>query len=480
MSSRRAIVFSLFLACSSNGRVTGDCFSPCYDPLGASGGAGGAGKSGGGGAGAGAAGEFQGGGQQGGASVGGSGSGGASAGAAAGDGGAQAWVFDPNIWSKVSAPSGDTSTGCPLFVASTGLQFRALEWESCGAGCEIVAPTTFYPTGYAVLGTVVVNGVTEPLAALLEGTKYGAPLTSLLSWRNLATGEVHGAVRRYEQGNTGCSAPSTNWDEPRMGSFHDVLFSAKWEDGFSLKVSAAVPAGLLQFASGVWGMSATETTFFSGGGQIKAYPIDQPPYVLESQTNARWGDVDGDLAVWVAVPRLKGWANDGQGVRTIAESLPFPIYAPAVSPTRIVAVLGDDLPHPDPGVYSTVRFWTAPRAAKDVSNLGSLVDHPFQAPGGVAFAPSIAPHTWGDWASVAVSWTDAKNLPHQAHLVAHLPSKKTWTLTPRAGTVFGVSSTLDENYLYLTEESTTKPYPFRILRLTLAELDGYVAGQPPL
>ena len=46
--------------------------------------------------------------------------------------------------------------------------------------------------------------------------------------------------------------------------------------------------------------------------------------------------------------------------------------------------------------------------------------------------------------------------------------------------MFGVSSTLDEKYLYITEESTTKPYPFHILRLTLAELDGYVAEQPGL
>lgn len=405
-----------------------------------------------------------------------------SAGWSAGAGGDAPWVWDPAIWKKFDPPSGDESTGCPLYVATTGLQFRPMVWEKCGPACEIMRPTTFYPGGSGVLGTALVNGAVEPIATILEVTNQGVPATSLLSWRNLSTGEVHGAVRRRELGMTGCTGPSTNFDQPRIGIFGDTLYSARWDNGFKLKVSSALSPGLFTLVSGVWGMSDAETQFASLGGKVIAYPIDQPSFVVESPSKARWGDADGDLAVWTAGTELRGWRNDGLGPRLIAQGFPSILWSVALSPDRIVAILGDDQPHQLAGLYWRVKFWSAPRKAEDVSALATVLEHPFEAPGGVEFSPNPAPATWGDWASEMVGWRDAKKRPYSAQLVVHLPTSKTWTLTAREGTRFtksGGNATFDEKYVYLNEESQIFPYEFEVLRIPLAELDTYVATQPP-
>ncbi|MCC6645974.1 MAG: hypothetical protein IT374_10435 [Polyangiaceae bacterium] len=385
-------------------------------------------------------------------------------------------MYDPAIWTKANSPSGDASTGCPVYYASSGLQFRALDWQPCGPGCERTPTSTFYPTGYAVLGTTLVNGVTQPIASLPESTKYGQPTTSLLSWRNLATGEVYGAVRRLnESGLNGCSAPGTNYDEPRMGFFAETLFSVRWDSGFTLKISPKTPTGV----SGLWSLSDTDTTFTSGG-EVSVWPISGGRYPLEKPSGARWGDGDGDMMVWTDGQRLRGWRDDGQGVRTIAQGFPAPLYATAISPTRVLAVLGDNLPQSSPSMYTSLSFWWAPRAAEDVSSLGDVVEHPFRGPGGRKIGSQRSPTTWGDWATTQAAWTDEKNAWQKVYLVVHFPMKRTSSVFPRPGTAFtkfDVSVTLDETYLYMTETSNEKPYEYAYIRLKLSELDAYMASQ---
>jgi len=226
------------------------------------------------------------------------------------------------------------------------------------------------------MSTAVINGVTEPYAALTEATKYGAPGTIFVSWRNLATGEVHGAVR-CDSAVTGCAGDALYDDEARMGSFRSVLFSVRWDSGFRLKLSTSLPAGLLMSVSGGWGMSDTDTMYLAAG-QVKGYPIDglegQPPFVLEKPSGARYGDADGDMMVWTDGPRLRGWAADGEGVRTIVQAFPAPLFTTAMSPARVLAVLGVDPAPQGWPLYTSLSFWWAPRAAEDVTGLGEVVD----------------------------------------------------------------------------------------------------------
>ena len=468
-------------ACGDGGTVPLlPCDADCFDQAGAAGrgGGGNAGHTGGG-----AAGHAAGFASQGGAGA----TGGAPQGGADG---VPVWVSDPSLWTKVDTPGRDVVTGCEVYTGTSGLGFRPMDWTSCGPGCGLFLPTSFTKNGWAVVGTAMVAGKAESFVHLQESTHSTEvyPTYVLRSWRNLATGEVHGAVRMYRTSSdqSGCAAPSAFADEPRMGAFaaaaSDALFSVHWEAGFSIKVSPSLPTGLLQSAWGGWGSSSLNTLFVTSG-KVSGWPTDGPTYDVETPSGAQWGDEEGGFSVFVDRPRIRGFLGAGGAVETVAENLPGFVHAPAISPTRIAVLVGDDVPAAGLGAYTGLRVWSAPRAFQNLSTQGEVVELP--VPKTIDGYVGVGDfHTWGDWAAVQVGWYGASGPPISAIIVARLSTKKTWMVRELTDTLNRRHFTIDDDYLYFSE-AHGKPgvgvAPLEIVRVGLAELDAFVAyqtGQP--
>lgn len=432
---------------------------------------------------------------------GGGGSGGTSGGGAAGAGGdpalapEHAWLADPNIWSPVPGTE-FTHPYCKVFeAAGDKLAFPTLDWQGCGDGCSVADLVQGLGEGawYGVGSTHRVQGETRALLAIDQGVK-GTHAYSVRRLLDLTSGASVAAVQRRI---SDVKKTSCGFGNGRESARSNVFFGGtpsriltataplgpgEWTWSLPARFRSELPAGLVE-----WDVDEPPGAVFdTGKGGVWALldPKKNEWTTLEAPSNARRGSGEGNLAAWTDYPtstseRLRGWAPDGKGVRTLLDPVPFETCTVALTSTTIVghAMAGNGGCEGSSGAPKS-WFWTAPRVYS-ASGVKPVEGPPF--PGLFFSRTGSFIRAWGDHAAVQLGELSAPGVVTNVSLFVMRPStQKLWRVDPRPG--FALHSdgwTLTETHLYLAEKEASDTDPWiskRIVRLELAKLD--TLGQP--
>jgi hypothetical protein len=351
---------------------------------------------------------------------GGAGPGGASGGRQ-GEAGAESaadpgWLSDGSRFSKVAAGT-FLAPACDLYEGKPDmLGFPPLEWVTCGPGCDqadVVQDYDYYGgTGFPLaISTVPTRDGWQPLLSFAFGTVQGDADFQAVRVVRLDSGESTGVIKATARGSGACDltggfetarAVSVVYDRTLMGIAPVGGEAWQW----------AAPAEPLPYARMGFDVDLGDgvgTLFWLGFGTVykQRTPSSSEYEVLEDMSGSRSGSGQGDLALWTDYSldheRIRGWASDGKGVRTIVERPPVESCDVVASPDSIVAIAkrgrleSDSLYEPCGYPADEVRLWRSPRAY-DPS--GVAIDLGVPLPVVPAVVGQLV--TWGDHAAVLV------------------------------------------------------------------------------
>ncbi|MBI3201027.1 MAG: hypothetical protein HYZ29_05735 [Myxococcales bacterium] len=350
---------------------------------------------------------------------------------------------------------------CWHFQAAPGtLSFPKLEWKNCGAGCELADVIQGYPVDEA--GAIAASTTQGQALVRFKYLMPDAESTKLLTRVvRLSDGHTVAAVLRddHGKGSEGRCFLGLSENSARLlavvathaGQERELLGLAP-EAADGAWQWALPPLPVAKVPPGKSAVTTDSALFHFGSGGVYALPdmTKSDWTTLEEPSTARFAGGDGDLVVWTesSSDRVRGWAPDGKGPRTLLEQSPGKTYLAQPSNTRIVGVSVD--PEFENTLSTSVRFWHMPRT--------------YQAgPSPVVMAVSASQvmvngtvlRTWGDYAAVPV----LDHVPGAAFdsdalwlLVTNLVTGKAWRVQAAPG--FALQSTtwaLDDTWLYFAE-----------------------------
>lgn len=391
------------------------------------------------GGGAGGSADSGGGSHGGGGTIGGSGGGGggeADAGMAL-----RAWIEDPGAWTPLPGQK-DWDDLCLFSYANQDqIKYPALNWESCGNGCERadVNHGVFEHSAQAALSTSEEDGVA--LLRLGQGST-GEP-TALQRVISLTSGETLAAVKTVSTGQiskegqafSACSGLGFVHSGIEFGagrSFADGRDSVHLR-GFwmreertwlwQLPWQSVNERGFRTDYCWEFTMEAGGRTFWSCLDNVYGAiePGSSVYAVIDSRGDgyvaATSGATMGELAIWTQmkslpagsppVSRIRGWRPDGEGARTLLDEIPVQTCEVGVSPTHVVAFSNVGCGYGPEG-----RIWIARREEDDTLTdfrLGPILSYEWVA----ASRPSM----WGEYVAVGYGKVGYENLNERGQLL---------------------------------------------------------------
>jgi hypothetical protein len=186
------------------------------------------------------------------------------------------------------------------------------------------------------------------------------------------------------------------------------------------------------------------------------------------------GGGEGDLALWTEWQgdRIRGWAPDGKGVRTLVEAAPSRTCWVRPSSTKIVGVA--ETKSCDEYGSGSLRIWHAPRSYDLVPSV--TVAGPFESNDVVA---PVGLRTRGDYAAV-LAWEPPPATAVGHLVVVQLSTGKAWRVSAEAGYVLHWRCwALDDTWLYYGEKLSNESDSLklrRMRRILLTNLDTW--GKP--
>ena len=424
-----------------------------------------------------------------------------------GEDSSQAWVTSVAHWGEV-VDAGFSKPACTIYEALPGeAQFPPLHWDACGADCAMADVVQGYGEAGALpfASTVVIDKDSAALLTLTVSLKLDSRWQQLRRVVRLDSGVTVGALRA-EYSSTLTTSPCSFGGPAESAAAVDIVGGNQGDPkGTLFHLDGFAPLG-----GGSWTWASPAVLLKDVPGSLMGFDVDLPQRLLlligagavykqtattsseyeplESPSASYLGAGQGDLGVWndlthVGQPRIRGWAPDGQGVRTLVEQPPPESCNVVVSPSAVVAVsLNGKAPlfNACSGPANSAHLWRSPRAyvAKDfsVAEGPSLPGTPFIV-GGLK--------TWGDFAALYVrpvtyvaSDYELSGGPYL--IVVELSTWKSWRVDATEGHAIQSSSfTLTADALYAGETSpgaNGSALIQRVLRFPLNALDS--SGTP--
>jgi hypothetical protein len=391
------------------------------------------------------------------------------------------WLADPAAWKSVD---GVTLEDCQLLEALPGkLPLSPIPWKSCGTGCEELAPqqTLIQDLYLPTASTHRVGGETEVFLAGEQAIKGSSLAYGVRRVIRLRDGITLGAVQRVMPlgiavspcyiGTGGESALHSGVIGGTPSIVLELTGPRTPDDAWGVArpplLLDEAPAALIEFDND----HAGGQKFAIGKGSVWGLlDVDKSEWTLLESNSSSWhGSGEGDLAVWAdfGIDRVRGWAPDGQGVRTLLENAPSPTCDVVPTPTHIVGfvpVAGATCDTPSKG-----RIWHFPRS-NTLTTLPPSVSP--ELPGlPTVLVASYGIRAWGDFAVLHLSTFD--QFPTYL-LVIQLSTWKTWRVDAQADLeIQGDTFTLDDTHLYFGEgpKGDADVFLSRMRRLELDLLD---------
>ncbi|MBK9000976.1 MAG: hypothetical protein IPM35_35085 [Myxococcales bacterium] len=411
----------------------------------------------------------------------------------------QAWLADPEAWLPVPGTE-FTQPLCPVFEAKgSEIGFAKLGWQPCGAGCE----STLLGEGYGERGALPTATTYELAGGASAFLTYDLSVKTPSVWHYLRR------VVRLDDGATvgvldGRRKPNAAIDTCVFGNGRESaranallggepgsemrmlapLTGGQWIWSQPAKLQSTLPIGLVEFDIDASGGAM----FMTGKGGVFALldPKVNNWTALETPSSSSRGAGQGDLAVWTDEPasapvRIRGWATDGKGVRTLLDPAPPGTCLVNVTPSAIVGITlegGGGCQKPPWAPKS--RFWWAPRKY-DASGVSATLGQDLP---GNAFVPlSVLPlRAWGAYVAVILGTVnEAGALDTDAYfLITNMSSGKTWRLDAEPGhRIRDAAWTITPTYFYYgDQEAADGPQIVRrMFRLELSKLDQWAKPQ---
>ena len=372
---------------------------------------------------------------------------------------------------------------CYYYEAKAGsLTFAPVKWQSCGADCEWLDPKQGYSVAHAFAGAASVSGGKAYL-------RLTVVTEDVVPWKDVVS-----RVVRLEDGAT-VAALLERVGPPDGSNTCSLSFNRQTATGMALLASSKQLFGFAYpVATGVWSWAQpaeaigseppirslfdTEQAWF-GVGQGGVYALLDPKSsawtALEAPSDSMFGGGEGDLALWTewSTDRIRGWAPDGEGVRTVVKSAPSKTCLVRPSAEHIIGVALDA----DCATAKTtgIRFWHAPRTAGAAGAVTELKPISSQA----YFPPAFGLRTFGDYAGVLVFDEPPGSSPGGCLIAAQLSTGKAWRVPAEPGYVVQQGSwAFDADWLYYGETLPgAHDYELhRVRRIRLSALDNL--GEP--
>jgi len=379
------------------------------------------------------------------------------------------WLADESIWGP--EPDGPAAIEACRFESAdeSDLPLSKLNWESCGAGCEraSVLQTGARYAQLPRLSTTMIDGVETPILVQLESFEYptvhGRSARTLFRVIDLESNGTIAALQRIREPIhvNGSSCTLRSWS--RENALHvDLLVgksrqkgtydpdSKRWIWQLPLRPSVGVETCFpLEFQNGGRTLYLCGTKIYASlePGSSEVAELED----LGEEFVASSGADGSDLAIWTEMKyrgqgsRIRGWAPDGRGVRTLLSDLPGDTCYVGLSETRIAGAMIE--PQGRRGcraTYGKFTVWYAER--NGVESAGPEV----------AFSPHISNRsiwldkttTAGDFIAVQVIQTN-KGLENRDNviLVRTTDWAKRWVPPPPGHAIY--DHTLTSRYLYV-------------------------------
>lgn len=376
------------------------------------------------------------------------------------------WLADDGIWSP-DPPGPPIDEACVTLSADpASLPLLPLQWETCGKGCE---KARVLQGGSDIaqlphLSTQFRDGIETPLLIQRQPFYYrsdrGKSGRALYRIIDLISGRTIAALQRAM--------------EPLQGGCHERTWSRENALHLELVVAKSYQKGTYDLETNRWIWQqplrpgvGVETCFpleFQAGGRTlylcgtKIYasldPGSSEVALLEDlgeEYVADSGADDADLAIWTEMKyrgqgsRVRGWAPDGQGVRTLLSDLPGDTCLVGLSETRIAGAMIE--PRGRRGCDASMGKFTIWYAERSGEGAGPGVTiSPQISDLSMAFYRTLS--TAGDFISVQVA---RKGVPNDDRdnviLVRTTDWAKRWIPPLPGHTIY--HHTLTKRYLYL-------------------------------
>lgn len=430
-------------------------------------------------------------------------SGGAPDGGTGGSGGGSAadwsWFFDEARWTRIDAGR-FLEPPCAAYEAlSTAIAFPVLEWSSCGGGCskaDVLQGYDFYggaahPEGMSM---VITDAGWKPLLSVTFGkVERGVPLNGFRAIR-LDTGATVGVIK--VEGSP-CAIAGTNESARMIG----LTGGPEDPDGGVLHLDGFVPsepgawtwAAPARPADEPYARSAFDVDLPDGDGVMillgfgavyKQRTISASDYdVLEADSGSYLGAGQGDLAIWTDYAldheRIRGWAPDGMGVRTIIEEPPDEACGPIPSPTAIVGLTksgrlsagSSHCGYP----ADEVRLWKTARSY-GTSGVSLETSSPLALP---AAEVELAAN-WGSYSVlsvVPVDYTGAQTYEtrdsERFYVLVELATWRAYRIDPTTGFFLRGNQTLSDEYFYFEESQAPGASTQQVVRIDLRDIEAH-------
>jgi hypothetical protein len=344
-------------------------------------------------------------------------------------------LTDEDAWEPFEV-EGTYQPRCNLYHAVPSKRGSAeLSWTSCGEGCSSLDLSWMgvLPISISISSFEEKGGVTTLFAG-----RWRKDPRAVRRWIDLGTGMVTNALQ--------CISPEPDkfplfgggWVQEARFHGHTVFrkdTNEKLVYDLWMRTDGSIGYGLMypntQAPLRYFFNEVNQGTQFIGLGSVtKVDFASSTKEVIEPSSAVIAADAQGDLAVWIDALnglRLRGWAPDGLGVRTILGEIPKEpdeeIQEIALSPQYVVGSFAHNKTFAQGGTLEGLRFWYLPRAYQQVPSSKVVVSPPLP-PGligaGVYGVATIK--TWGDYATVLLH---DKLEDQTTFLVVHLPS---WTV----------------------------------------------------
>lgn len=293
------------------------------------------------------------------------------------------WVEDSSLWTPL--PGGDFwDNTCRSFEArASGIGFPVVEWATCGAGCERADVLQGH-------GDFAVQPIFQTL-----GRADDQPFLRISHSFQLTPKGEQILLNRIVDLKTGGTAGATKqqYKKPSEYATCSSLFEQRYAFFSRVAKTAYEPAfetwGVWSPISRtwIWGMPylpidpATSTClavlddegrrFLLCGNKVVAALLpgstETTSFDVDAGYSAILGGGFGDSVVWTELKResgsrIRGWAPDGEGVRTVVEALPGDSCGLALTGNLVAGLLVDTAHgcyqfNPEP------RFWRRSRTA---------------------------------------------------------------------------------------------------------------------
>ncbi|MCC6214729.1 MAG: hypothetical protein IT376_07655 [Polyangiaceae bacterium] len=416
------------------------------------------------------------------------------------------WLGDSSLWVPVpgAEPMHPRCRAYYLADPAKG-NFTPATWAPCGAGCEVLdLDGDFGVRGYAKMSefarvtTHREGGLAIVFASVVQtvvSSTHAYAVTTL--WQVSATAtKLQGVLLAVEPAGASGSCEGGLYEASNMvggivGNDHQsnsrsLYFASPFRgEGWRF----AVPASTL--ATDPWvshGMDDPPALFATGrGGVLALLDMTRNEWTtLETQTGTEPGVGEGDLSVWIdhveaPTDRLRGWAPDGAGVRTLLAELPEITWRVGLSATKFV---GAAMSGPGGALEpDTVRLWHSPRVYGPATGEPAIELGPAWPPTPIEGYHHLlnmpGPRTWGDHAlAMVVAFSSTGGPSGNTALGASywvLARLSDWALWRRDTGLTYVEAgyTLDETHAYVAEQDSGdfSTRVRRLRRFTLSELD---------